>query len=275
MYSLETITPEIAEQYLKNNKSNRSIRKAIAEMYAREMRSGNWKLIPQPISFDSDGNLVDGQHRLTAVIISRMPQEFHVFRGLSKPDSMCIDCGAKRNNADLINLATDSHYQNIHTSVCRAIIVVNETQSVSPTTNDVYIILKEFEEEINFACDNSLGNKRFRIAPVLAAIVHAYHFEDKNMLVKFLHIFVRGIPVDETDCSSIFRLRNVLATINKKTEKVYWQKRFRVAQRAIQIFCSGKTVSRLVEPSDIIYKLKNYKKIRKQFSFVPEIEKCS
>lgn len=64
------ITPEIAEKWLaQNNGKNRSLSNGTVQSYANDMRSGNWESeVGSAISFDSDGILRDGQHRLAAII---------------------------------------------------------------------------------------------------------------------------------------------------------------------------------------------------------------
>lgn len=70
------LTPEGAAGYLKHNVepeagkkgSNRSWVAARVDSYATEMLAGRWKFNHQGIAFNTDGNLIDGQHRLRAVV---------------------------------------------------------------------------------------------------------------------------------------------------------------------------------------------------------------
>lgn len=79
MYSrVETITPEIATEYLKHNKVNRKVRAYAVSNYARDMKDGKWELSPQGISFYENGDLADGQHRLLAVTRAGIPVDFYV-----------------------------------------------------------------------------------------------------------------------------------------------------------------------------------------------------
>lgn len=45
----------------------RSFRASRINNYAADMKQGSWVLCPQPIVFDEDDNLLDGQHRLAAI----------------------------------------------------------------------------------------------------------------------------------------------------------------------------------------------------------------
>lgn len=62
----ETITPEIAAEYLKTNWRNRTIRHSHVTRLARDMKAGRWIVTSETIKFDLDGKLIDGQHRLLA-----------------------------------------------------------------------------------------------------------------------------------------------------------------------------------------------------------------
>jgi hypothetical protein len=64
------ITPEIAKNWMANNKNNRSLSSGVAEKYARDMLAGNWTLTHQGIAFYEDMTVADGQHRLNAIILS-------------------------------------------------------------------------------------------------------------------------------------------------------------------------------------------------------------
>ncbi len=105
MYArVETITPEIAEAYLRKNKKNRHLRKNAVSNYARDMKNGKWQLNPQGISFYQNGDLADGQHRLYAVIKAGVPVDFFVIYDV--PDeSHILDYGMKRRVTDILNFS--------------------------------------------------------------------------------------------------------------------------------------------------------------------------
>lgn len=67
---LETITPKIAAEYLTRNTSNRNRRPTRIQQYARDMGSGNWPVTGESIKFSETGDLLDGQHRLVACVLS-------------------------------------------------------------------------------------------------------------------------------------------------------------------------------------------------------------
>lgn len=81
----ETITPEKAKEYLTHNTNNaRKLSRIKAQQYAADIISGKWQENGEPIIFDEDGVLKDGQHRLFAVIIAGKPISALVVRGISR-----------------------------------------------------------------------------------------------------------------------------------------------------------------------------------------------
>ena len=66
----EDVTPDMARTYLKSNTHNRPLDAARVSKYAADMRAGRWLVSPETISFDEHGVLLNGQHRLGAIVES-------------------------------------------------------------------------------------------------------------------------------------------------------------------------------------------------------------
>lgn len=66
----QDISPAIASEYLKRNDVNRKPSATQVVLLAEDMSSGNWKLTHQGILIGKGGIVVDGQHRLLAVVKS-------------------------------------------------------------------------------------------------------------------------------------------------------------------------------------------------------------
>jgi hypothetical protein len=66
------ITPEIAVNLLMRNPrgANRKVDPATVLHYARQMANNRWKATGQPMLVDSEGRLLDAQHRLYALLVS-------------------------------------------------------------------------------------------------------------------------------------------------------------------------------------------------------------
>lgn len=94
-----TITPEKAKELLKGNLTNRQISKSVVNLYANDMKSGNWKLGGQGISISKTGRLLDGQHRLSAIIVANVPVAMLVCTDVDDTN-VNFDTGKKRTITD-------------------------------------------------------------------------------------------------------------------------------------------------------------------------------
>lgn len=98
---IETITPQIASEYLMHNvQNNRSLRRKHIETLASDMASGAFRCTHQGIAFDDKGNLIDGQHRLNAILLANVPVRMMVTRGVPTDIINTVDKGAGRSLRD-------------------------------------------------------------------------------------------------------------------------------------------------------------------------------
>lgn len=98
------ITPEIASSMLAKNTHNRNARAAAVSAYAVDMRNGDWRWTGDPIRFAADGTLIDGQHRLMAIVEAGVTLPFLVLSGLEASAQENIDGGVPRKFADVLAL---------------------------------------------------------------------------------------------------------------------------------------------------------------------------
>lgn len=104
----EVITPELAESWLQSMKINRPISVANVKFLADQIREGKWIDTGVPIVFVGE-NLIDGQHRLRAVLETKKAIKNAVVRhpkGKAQETIFpVIDTGKKRTPADALSIA--------------------------------------------------------------------------------------------------------------------------------------------------------------------------
>lgn len=99
------MTPEMAKTYLEANVSNRPLRRRRVMEYAKAMETGEWSSdVVDPICISVNGNLMNGQHRLMAIIMSNKSIPMYIQYGLPEDHYKYIDSGLPRNLADRINV---------------------------------------------------------------------------------------------------------------------------------------------------------------------------
>lgn len=102
---IEKINPNRARELLSTlMDGQRHLRENAVEMLAREMSAGNFRLSCDAIVI-LNGQLANGQHRLSAVTQSNTTQQFLVMRSDDQELYKVIDCGIKRTVADVAGVA--------------------------------------------------------------------------------------------------------------------------------------------------------------------------
>lgn len=99
-----TITPKIAAEMLSRNRNVRAINETHVNRLAEMMLASRWWLNGESIKFDIEGQLIDGQHRLSAVVKSGVTiQALCVY---NVPISFGVDEGRLRTVGDLLGGAS-------------------------------------------------------------------------------------------------------------------------------------------------------------------------
>jgi hypothetical protein len=99
------ITPSMAADMLQSNIKNRTLREKAITKYANEMLRGTWKQdTGEVIKISKTGVLLDGQHRLMAIIKANIPVYFHVIYGLCDSITDVLDTGSNRSASDVFKL---------------------------------------------------------------------------------------------------------------------------------------------------------------------------
>lgn len=107
--SFELITPETAEFYLsKNFSNNRDLSPTNVAKHVKSMQNNAWMVSTDCIGFDVLGRLINGQHRLTALIESKTTQPFIVARNLPIQSAQVLDLGKKRMMHERLTIAGTS-----------------------------------------------------------------------------------------------------------------------------------------------------------------------
>jgi hypothetical protein len=106
-YNLETITPQEAARILDklNTENWRKLRPQWVAELANIIKRGDWRDNPlEPIGFAKEGvqggALIEGQHRLAAVVMAGREVQMWVCRGVDAADAPVLDSGHRRSSND-------------------------------------------------------------------------------------------------------------------------------------------------------------------------------
>lgn len=248
MYSkVEMISPQKAEMYLtKNIKNNRKVNAATVRRYATDMKDGRWQLTSQGITFNEDGELTDGQHRLHAIIKSGRTIKMNVT--YDEPNRATIhDRGMVRSIHSMM-LMKGLDYRISCPEVVGAIKVIFYMKGNNAPTEQEIISFAEENFE-NLYTSKLLAGKRNNYKAVAkksgvmaAAFCALYSGIDKNILNDFFEIVSSGFCENKSQYSAIV-LRNFLIDGWKKefntASRELSKRQFTVASLAISDFVNG------------------------------------
>lgn len=96
------VGPEMAEQMLATSGFNRPVMASRVVTLANEMRLGKWQLNGETVVFAESGKLLDGQHRLHAIIESGCTVQLAIVRGAPESAFETIDTGRSRSGSDIL-----------------------------------------------------------------------------------------------------------------------------------------------------------------------------
>jgi hypothetical protein len=118
-YEVVKITPHLAKEWLERNTHNRNLRQRVVNGYAADIAAGAWAEDGQSIKFATDGALLDGQHRLAAIVQSGVPLRMLVVTNLPNSTQDTMDSGAKRTLGDALKLRGEANYVTVAAALLR------------------------------------------------------------------------------------------------------------------------------------------------------------
>ena len=104
-FEVVTMTPQWASQLLGQTKQkNRKFKRRHLERLTNTIQSGNWYITAQGIALDNQNNILDGQHRLAAIVRAEKPIQIMLGRNLDPAIFNVVDTGATRTAGDALDI---------------------------------------------------------------------------------------------------------------------------------------------------------------------------
>ena len=104
------ISPSDAKLLLDLNQKNRKLNEETVRKYSSDMAEGGWKDSASQIQISGDGNLLNGQHRLRAILSSNTSQILTVTEGVPEGSFAVMDVGRVRTPADALSVVGAKNY---------------------------------------------------------------------------------------------------------------------------------------------------------------------
>jgi hypothetical protein len=242
------VTPALAAKWLEGNTHNRPLKESAVNQLARDMQAGRWRLTHQGIAFDASGVLIDGQHRLWAVIIANITVPMRVFFNESAANMAAVDTGHVRTNLDVLDLTGEAGLvTSTHLAALRAMLAGNRCTTQRMTVGEETDQMIKHRDAIDFAIEH-MGASRFRgvaTAITRAVVARAYYSIDLTRLIRFCDLLKSGM-VGEEDEKSVSLLWQVLVSgVHGVRTPAGRRARYGKIERALLAFIRGESLTTL------------------------------
>lgn len=228
------ITPEMANKYLKRNVKNRNLNMNHVKKLAQEIKSGRWVLNGVPIQFNDKGELINGQHRLNAIIVANIAIQLLVITGVSDPRAFdTIDQNSLVRGAHTILQLKGIPNATRMVSIAKKLMLWDQTEDKSAftilagkalSTVEIADYYEEHQDDITFIYDLMKDAKILNVckaySAVFTALIICYRYNENDTFT-FIEKFKTGAGLTEN--SPILLLREKLLHVNTKDSGRRWE----------------------------------------------------
>lgn len=182
------MTPQKAQALMsKNAVFNRELRPSTVSGLADAIRRGEWVVSHQGIAVSKSGVVLDGQHRLCAIVQADMAVPILVTTGVEDDAFKVIDIGLKRSNADVLNVSQ-------HLAACARFLAVVEDKTSRASITPQYLVpfIKAIEDPLGrlLAFCPSTTRAWSAAAVRAAAVLRIMDGADENYVLMTYHSLV-------------------------------------------------------------------------------------
>lgn len=129
---IESVSPKMAQGYLVKNNDNRPLRDRNVNWFSEQMSDNDWDLVGDCVTFDTNGDLRNGQHRLHAIVQSGKTIDLVVLRGVTPNSFIHMDCPSVRRAGDALAIMGYPHGRKAESAV-RMISAISDLENSDET----------------------------------------------------------------------------------------------------------------------------------------------
>jgi hypothetical protein len=248
-----SISPADAQTMIEENHPlNRPVDKGLVELYARDMKAGLWRVTGDPIRFDTKGRLIDGQHRLHAIILSGVTlTKVTLILGLGEDVFPVIDQGKSRTNLQALRMQ-GLEINSLAVAIARASFWGLDACKDRLSPNEIKERYEKYKPAIDYAAKLRASSAiSVTYAPIRVVVMRGFYHLNAESLDEFVKTLDSGEPASEADVWAV-RLRN--AYLAKRTQSNHHDTRTELMKRAItalSLFREGNTSKKIIAPARV------------------------
>jgi hydrogenase maturation factor len=209
------VTPDIASCWLTNNVRNRALSRDVVIGYAREMLAGQWVTTHQGVAFNDRDELIDGQHRLEAIIVSgctiKMMATFGLpskIQGKEMTTMDAVDRGKARSVASQLAIQHGIKDSTVIAGMCANLAGLCFKERLKrPSVGQALEVYRAFERSILWVATHRARVQGLRAVGVLTAFAFAHAVIPDLVEPRFIELMTgKGLAKD----SPLSKLREFL-----------------------------------------------------------------
>lgn len=268
----DTVNVLMAIDWLATQVVNRPVSRVTVRRYAREMLAGRWALNGDPIRFDWDGHLIDGQHRLEALVLAGEVDEeitinVFVVRGLDPAAQMTMDQGRRRDAGQQLDMLNLLNSRGPHggggfiAAVARLVVpfeLDEEPGAIASMSNLAVVEWVEAHlDEVRWIVPYREKLRGYAIRPaVLGAILLLFHRKAPAAAGEFVESFVTGANLPQG--SPVLALRQRLHVANRVHENIPDKLGMYYLMQAWNAWIKGRTLTKMQRPAGEGYRPEHF-----------------
>lgn len=250
---IEFITPQLAEKYLATSNGNRPISHQIVDSYAESMKRGEWMLNGVPIVFGACGNLLDGHHRLFAIVASQVSIRTLVVRGVQNESFTTFDCGRHRTFGQILAMQGVENYKKI-SAIVSGVDAMRSNGRIYESNNRIRLKKTNTDALNEYNSNPSMYNHAARFASSihnrLAVIKESWIGSMWYLLTqdmgydryKVEYFFENLCSAKQSECQVIELLRVKLIKESASAMKYTTQMKFQLIAKAFNLYINNESV---------------------------------
>lgn len=218
-FETRIVGPVEARELLSLNEGNRPVSQNNVDWISSELLAGKYKNTGDTIKICTNGKLIDGQHRLLAIVKTGKAIELNFAIGVDPDSFAVIDTGRKRTPSDIIALSGFSNPNELSAAARFIMMIKRNKLFARPTISNADILefvtaCPQIQEFIPFV---KKGNKKFRMISNSAAIALYFIFSEKHphSADDFFTQYWNGNDLEDTSPIKQLRDKFIRDSINK------------------------------------------------------------
>ena len=215
-FEVVTMTPQWASQLLGQTKQkNRKFKRRHLERLTSTIQSGNWYITAQGIALDNQNNILDGQHRLAAIVRAEKPIQIMLGRNLDPAIFNVVDTGATRTAGDALDILGSNKGKTVAAALKNYQLYYQYpkckwTGNHTPAHTDVTKLYNLHKDYVEHMIDEiTKRRKSFRCFSESVALTFSLLARDKHWaetpILKFMDAICFGANLEPEDVCLSFR----------------------------------------------------------------------